>query len=431
MNDKGLIVVAYIRNSWAVNRFLESEAKGTAILGAHSPAEFVSQLKTPRKIFLMVKAGLTVDAFISQFEPLLDPGDILIDLANSHYLDTARRTRDLEDKCLLFVGCGVGGGQDAARTGPCLSAGGSPDAWPAIQPILQKIAAQADGRPCCDWVAEGGAGHFVKMVQTGHLYSNMELIAEAYELLRRILHLTEDEIAEIFADWNHGILKSTLLHMTIDILKFKDEDGEPLLTRIADRVGSKSVASWAAVEALEHDICYSITSQAISSRHISWLKAERTYASQVFDNPDPGPFSGDQETFVHDLEQALYASQIMSYSQSFMLMGEVAKTNRWYLKYSSIAHIWQGGCLIEGDIIARIVEAYTRKPQLDGLLYDKFFHQAIETAQPGWRRTVSAGVLHGVALPCLSAALAFFDGYRSEVLPANLIQAQSQYCCPT
>ncbi|KAJ7918625.1 6-phosphogluconate dehydrogenase [Mycena leptocephala] len=410
MNDKGVTVLAYDRGGNRVDRFLDAEAKGTSILGAHSVSEFITRLKTPRKIFLTVKAGRAVDDFIHQFEEWLDPADIFIDLANSHYLDTARRTRELKEKGLLFVGCGVGGGQDAARTGPCLSPGGSPDAWPAIQAILQTTAAHVDGRPCCDWTAGGGAGHFVKMVQTGLLYSNMELIAEAYEMLRRVLGLTEDEIAAIFANWNHGILKSVLLDMTINILKFKDDDGEPVITKILDSAGSKGIASWAAVEAHEYDICSSIISQAIFSRHLSRLKAERTYASQIFDDPQIEPFSGSKQTF-----------SIMSYSQTFSFMSEVAEKNNWYLKYRSIAHIWRGS-LIAGDIITRLAEAYTRAPQLETLIYDEFFHQAIQVAQPGWRRIVSEVVLRGVSVPCLSAALAFFDGYRSAVLPANLIK---------
>ncbi|KAJ6582145.1 6-phosphogluconate dehydrogenase [Mycena capillaripes] len=427
MNDKGITVLTYARNSWAVDRFLESDAKGTGILGAHSLPEFISRLKTPRKIFLMVKAGSAVDDFILHFEPLLDPADIIIDLADSHYLDTARRTRELEERSLLFVGCGIGNRRHFVRTGLCLSPGGSPDAWPAIQDILQQIAAQADGRPCCDWVAGGGAGHFVKMMQPGLAFSNMQLIAEAYEMLHRILGLNEDDIAEIFAKWNQGILKSVLLDATVTILKFKDEDGEPMIRKILDGAGQKAIGTWAAIEALEHDVCFSITTQAIFGRFVSRLKKQRTRASRIFDDPQTEPFSGNKQTFVDDLEQAVYAGQVMSYSQTFILIAEIAKKNKWILKYRSMVHIWQGGCIIAGDIITRIVEAYTRAPQLDVLINDEFFHQAIETAQPGWRRTVSEGVLRGVALPCLSAALAFFDGYRSADSPANLIQAQRDY----
>ncbi|KAJ7314374.1 6-phosphogluconate dehydrogenase [Mycena albidolilacea] len=421
MNDKGFSVAVYSRNWARAEDFLATEAQGTNIRAITSLSEFVSQLKTPRKIFLKVMVGHAVDHFILQIREYLDPSDILIDLANSNYLDTARRTRELEERGLYFVGCGVGGGLEAARTGPCLSPGGSPYAWPAVQAILQSMAAQVDGRPCCDWIAGGGAGHFVKTMQTGILHSNMQLLAEAYEMLRRVLGLTEDEIAEIFATWNRGLLESALLNLTVDILKFKDDDGEAMVTKIMDRAGTKGAAKWAAVEALEHDVCFPITTQAVFCRYLSWLKEDRVRASRIFGDPPMETFSGDKQAFVNDLEQAVYASQVMLYCQTFGVMAAVPK-NQWTFNFQTIAHIWRG-CLIAGDILIHIGEAYKRTPQLEALIHHNFFRQAIERAQPGWRRSVSEAVIRGVSVQCLSAALAYLDGYRSAVLPANLVQA--------
>ncbi|KAJ7812033.1 6-phosphogluconate dehydrogenase [Mycena olivaceomarginata] len=397
MNDKGFSVAVYIRNWARAENFLATAAQGTNIRAITSLSEFVSQLKTPRKIFLkvMVGHGHAVDDFILQIQ--------------------------LEERGLYFVGCGVGGGLEAARTGPCLSPGGSPYAWPAVQAILQSMAAQVDGRPCCDWIAGGGAGHFVKTMQTGILYSNMQLLAEAYEMLRRVLGLTEEEIAEIFATWNRGFLKSALLNLTVNILKFKDDDGEAMVTKIMDRAGQKGAAKWAVVEALEHDVCFPITTQAVFCRSLSCLKEDRVRASRIFGDPPMEAFSGDKQAFVNDLEQAVYASQVMLYCQTFGVMAAVPK-NQWTFNFQTIAHIWRGS-LIAGDILIHIAEAYTWTPQLEALIHDNFFRQAIERAQPGWRRSVSEAVIRGVSVQCLSAALAYLDGYRSAVLPANLVQA--------
>ncbi|KAJ7464514.1 6-phosphogluconate dehydrogenase [Mycena latifolia] len=414
MNDRGISVVAPNRNTFRLDDFLATDAKSTRIRGAYSIAALAAQLRTPRIVFLMLKPGAAIDNFIFMLKPLLEPEDVIVELADSHSLDTARRTRELKRSGLLFVGCGLGGGQDGVRTGPC------------SKNVLQRSAAQVHGQPCCDWVGVGGAGHFVKMVQTGLLYSDMELLAEAYDLLRRILGFTEDEVAEVFALWTGGVLGSVLLDATTDILRLKDDDGEPLVLKILDRAGQKGVGKAAVVEALEHGASLSVTTQAVFSRCLSTLKMERSRASRLFSGPEMGAFSGDRQAFVDDLEQTLYASKIVSYAQVFKLLAATNETNKWGFKYRSIAHIWRGGCLIAGNILTLIVDAYTRAPQ-KSLILDDFFRQALQKAQPAWRRTVSHAVLRGVPIPAFSAALAFFDGYRSAVLPANLIQAQREY----
>ncbi|KAF7972687.1 hypothetical protein HWV62_30332 [Athelia sp. TMB] len=427
MNDKGFNVVAYNRTTSKVDDFLANEAKGTNVQGAHSIQELTQKLKTPRKIILLVKAGDAVDSFISQLEPHLEKGDIIIDGGNSHYPDSIRRTKELEAKGFLFVGSGVSGGEEGARHGPSLMPGGSTAAWPAIKDIFQKTAAQAYGEPCCDWVGETGSGHYVKMVHNGIEYGDMQLIAEAYDILKRGLGLSESEIADIFLTWNKGVLDSFLIEITADILKFNDDDGEPVVTKILDSAGQKGTGKWTAIAALDAGMPVTLIGEAVFARCLSSIKAERVRASKILAGPQKEAFRGDKKQFIDDLEQALYASKIMSYTQGFMLMRETAKELKWNLNYAGIARMWRGGCIIKSVFLKDITSAYEKDQALESLLFDDFFNKAVHTAQPGWRRVIAQAVLWGIPTPAFSTALAFFDGYRSEVVPANLIQGQRDY----
>ncbi|KAJ3569276.1 hypothetical protein NP233_g5157 [Leucocoprinus birnbaumii] len=427
MNDKGFNVVAYNRTTSKVDHFLENEAKGTNIQGAHSIEELCKKLKRPRKIILLVKAGSAVDDFIKQLIPYLEKGDIIIDGGNSHYPDSIRRTKDCEAQGILFVGSGVSGGEEGARHGPSLMPGGSNEAWPAIKEIFQKTAAQANGEPCCDWVGETGSGHYVKMVHNGIEYGDMQLIAEAYDILKRGLGLKEAEISEIFTKWNKGVLDSFLIEITANILKFNDDDGEPVVSKILDKAGQKGTGKWTAIAALDSGTAVTLIGEAVFARCLSAIKDERSRASKVLPGPVKEPFKGDKQQFIDDLEQALYASKIISYTQGFMLMRETAKELNWNLNYAGIAAMWRGGCIIKSVFLGDITSAYRKNPQLESLLFDDFFKQAVHKAQPGWRRIIAQAVLWGIPTPAFSTALAFFDGYRSEIVPANLLQAQRDY----
>ncbi|KAG8931719.1 6-phosphogluconate dehydrogenase, decarboxylating, partial [Tulasnella sp. 417] len=427
MNDKGFVVCAYNRTTSKVDDFLANEAKGTNVVGAKSIDELVAKLKKPRRIILLVKAGPAVDAFIEQLAPKLEQGDIIIDGGNSHYPDSIRRCKELEDKGLLFVGSGVSGGEEGARNGPSLMPGGSSAAWPHIQEIFQKTAAQAYGAPCCDWVGETGSGHYVKMVHNGIEYGDMQLIAEAYDILRRGLGLSEDEIASIFDKWNKGVLDSFLIDITANILKFKDEDGDAMVNKILDSAGQKGTGKWTAVAALDAGMPVTLIGEAVFARCLSSIKSERVRASKVLSGPQKEPFRGDKQQFIDDLEQALYASKLISYTQGFLLMRETAKEMKWNLNYAGIARMWRGGCIIKSVFLNDIAAAYEKDINVESLLFDQFFNDAIHKAQPGWRRVIAQAVLWGVPTPAFSTALAFFDGYRSEIVPANIIQAQRDY----
>ncbi|KAI5479283.1 hypothetical protein MNV49_003801 [Pseudohyphozyma bogoriensis] len=427
MADKGFTVAAYNRTTSKVDHFLENEAKGKSIVGAHSIEELCSQLKTPRKIILLVKAGDAVDSFISQLEPHLEKGDIIIDGGNSHFPDSNRRTKELEAKGLLFVGSGVSGGEEGARYGPSLMPGGSPAAWPHIKEIFQKTAAQTDGQPCCDWVGEEGAGHYVKMVHNGIEYGDMQLISESYDILKRGLGLKEAEIAEVFAKWNKGVLDSYLIEITIDILKYNDDDGTPLVTKILDSASQKGTGKWTAINALDLGMPVTLIGEAVFARCLSSIKSERVRASKLLGGPQIEAFTGDKQQFIDDLEQALYASKLVSYAQGFMLMREAANEYKWNLNYAGIALMWRGGCIIRSVFLGDITSAYTKDSKLENLLFDDFFNKAIHKAQPGWRRIIAQTALWGVPTPAFSTALSFFDGYRTAVLPANLLQAQRDY----
>ncbi|WFD31167.1 hypothetical protein MSPP1_002201 [Malassezia sp. CBS 17886] len=427
MNDKGFVVAVYNRTTSKVDHFLENEAKGTKVMGAHSVKEFVSMLKRPRKIILLVKAGPAVDAFIEQLLPFLEKDDIIIDGGNSHFPDSNRRCDELEKKGILFVGTGVSGGEEGARHGPSLMPGGSAAAWPAIKDIFQKTAAQSDGEPCSDWVGDGGAGHYVKMVHNGIEYGDMQLIAEAYSILSRGLGMNEAEISDVFGEWNKGVLDSFLIEITRDILAHKDIDNKPTVSKILDSAGQKGTGKWTAINALELGVPVTLIGEAVFARCLSSLKGERERASKVLHGPEIKPFQGDKKQFIADLGQALYASKIVSYAQGFMLMREAAKEYNWRLNNPSIALMWRGGCIIRSVFLKDITAAFRKNPELENLLLDDFFAKAVQNAEEGWRRVMAQTVLWGVPTPAFSCALSFFDGFRSAVLSANIIQAQRDY----
>lgn len=426
MNDKGFKVAVYNRTTSKVDEFLDGPAKGTNIMGCHDLKKFVESLQIPRRVMLMVKAGPVVDAFIEQLVTYLDKGDIIIDGGNSLFNDSDRRTHELHKKGILFVGSGVSGGEEGARFGPSLMPGGNNAAWPAIKPIFQSIAAQVDGEACCDWVGNDGAGHYVKMVHNGIEYGDMQLICEAYQMMREGLGMSGDEIQQVFAQWNEGVLDSYLIEITRDILTVKEPDGSLLIDHILDTAGQKGTGKWTGINALELGIPLTLIGEAVFSRCLSALKDERVTASNVLP-AQANAFSGDKAEMVNAIRDALYASKIISYAQGYMLMREAAKTYGWELNYGGIALMWRGGCIIRSRFLGNIRDAFERNPQLENLLLDEFFIEAITEALPGWRKAVGCAISLGVPVPAFSSALSFYDGYRSERLPANLLQAQRDY----
>ncbi|MHC1765740.1 MAG: decarboxylating NADP(+)-dependent phosphogluconate dehydrogenase [Verrucomicrobiia bacterium] len=428
MNDHGFTVVAYNRTVSKVDEFLEmEEVKGTKIIGAHSIEEAVGLLKRPRRVMLMVKAGKPVDDFIEQLLPLLEPGDIIIDGGNSLFQDTRRRTAYVESKGLLYIGTGVSGGEEGARRGPSIMPGGSAAAWPHVQPIFQAIAAKVEGEtPCCDWVGDNGAGHFVKMVHNGIEYGDMQLICEAYNLMKSGLGMTAPEMHQVFAEWNQGELESYLIEITRDILAFNDTDGQPLVDKILDTAGQKGTGKWTVVSSQDLGIPVTLIAEAVYARMISALKAERVAASAKLRGPKPA-IPGDRSKFVEAIRQALYVSKIVSYAQGFMLMRAAAEEYKWDLNYGGVALMWRGGCIIRSRFLGDIKAAYQKNPMLSNLLLDPFFKKAVHKGQRAWRNVVSMAARKGIPIPALSTALAFYDGYRSERLPANLLQAQRDY----
>ncbi|KAI9263032.1 6-phosphogluconate dehydrogenase, decarboxylating [Sporodiniella umbellata] len=428
MNDHGYTVCAYNRTTSKVDDFLANEAKGTNIVGAHSVEELCAKLKRPRKVMLLVKAGSAVDAFIDQLLPFLEEGDIIIDGGNSHFPDSIRRTKELEAKGILFVGSGVSGGEEGARYGPSLMPGGNPKAWESIRPIFQDISAKApDGAPCCEWVGESGAGHYVKMVHNGIEYGDMQLICEVYQIMKEGLGLSHDEMAEVFEEWNKGELDSFLIEITRDILKFKDTDGKPLVQKIRDTAGQKGTGKWTGIDSLDRGIPVTLIGEAVYARCLSSLKDERTRASKILAGPAKKPFNGDKKQFLAALGQALYASKIVSYAQGFMLMRQAGADYNWNLNFSGIALMWRGGCIIRSVFLGKIKDAYQNNPQLENLLFDPFFQKATADAQDSWREVIAQAVTMGIPTPALSTALNFYDGLRHEILPANLLQAQRDY----
>ena len=427
MERNGFTVAVYNRTVAKVDRFMEGRGKGKNIIGTHSVEEFIDSLERPRKVMLLVKAGKPVDDFIEMLIPHLDQGDIIIDGGNSHFPDSIRRTRYVESKGMLFIGTGVSGGEEGALWGPSIMPGGSVDAWPHVKDIFQSIAAKVeDGTPCCDWVGANGAGHFVKMVHNGIEYGDMQLISEAYHLMKNLLGMNYEEMHEVFKEWNTGELDSYLIEITRDILAFRDEDGEPMLEKILDTAGQKGTGKWTGIEALDLGIPLTLIGEAVFARCLSALKEERVEASKVLSGPDPS-FTGDREGFVGDIKQALYASKIVSYAQGYTLMREAAKEYDWDLNYGEIALLWRGGCIIRSVFLSKIKEAFDKNNDLSNLLLDPFFKEKVESAQEGWRRVLATAVSNGVPVPAMTTALNYFDGYRSERLPANMLQAQRDY----
>jgi len=427
MESRGFTVAVYNRTVEKVTRFIQGRAKGRNIIGTYSLQELVASLKKPRRVMLMVKAGQPVDDFISQLIPLLEPGDLIIDGGNSHFADTIRRTRLVEGHGLLYVGTGVSGGEEGALHGPSLMPGGSPGAWPLIQPIFQAIAAKmADGTPCAEWVGPDGAGHFAKMVHNGIEYGDMQLIGEAYHLMKDLLGLAAPEIAEIFKEWNRGELNSYLVEITGEILAFQDEDGSPLVDKILDRAGQKGTGKWTAAAALDEGVPLTLIAEAVFARSLSALKEERVDASQVLSGPQVS-FNGDRKAFVEDIRKALYASKIVSYAQGFALLRAASESYSWNLNYGSLALLWRGGCIIRSAFLGDIKKAFDRNPELPNLLLDPFFRSQIDACQDSWRRVCAAAMINGVPVPAFASALTYYDGYRSARLPANLLQAQRDY----
>jgi len=431
MNDHGFTVAVYNRTLSKVDEFLDKGAKGTKIVGAHSIEELVKVLAKPRRVMLMVQSGKPVDDFIEQLLPHLTPGDIIIDGGNSNYNDTIRRTAYVESKGLLYIGTGVSGGEEGARRGPSIMPGGSPAAWPHVKPVFQAIAAKvkrADGGedPCCEWVGENGAGHYVKMVHNGIEYGDMQLICEAYLLMRDGLGMSAGEMQKVFARWNKGKLDSYLIEITRDILRFRDADGAPLVDKIVDAAEQKGTGKWTGISALDMGIPLTMVVEAVLGRSLSALKDERVAASKVLSGPT-SKFTGDKQAFVDDLQEALYASKIISYTQGYMLMRAAAKEYHWNLNYGGIALMWRGGCIIRSAFLGKIKEAFDQNPNLGNLLLDPYFKKQVGAAQPAWRRVVAKAVQKGIPVPAMGSALAFYDGYRRERLPANLLQAQRDY----
>ena len=427
MANHGYTVTAYNRSTDKVDNFINGRAQGKSIRGAHSIEELVDSLSSPRKIMLMVKAGPAVDAVIEQLVPLLDQGDIIIDGGNTHFPDTNRRVAYLKEKGLLFIGTGVSGGEEGALTGPSIMPGGSPEAWPHVKPVFQHIAAKVDdGTPCCDWVGEDGAGHFVKMVHNGIEYGDMQLICEAYQIMKELLGMSADEMHKVFAEWNNGDLDSYLIEISRDIMAYKDEDGEPLVEKILDTAGQKGTGKWTGITALDLGVPLTLIGEAVFARCLSAQKDERVAASKVISGPTP-VFTGDKAAFIEDLRQAVFASKIVSYAQGYVLMREAAKENGWNLNYGGIALMWRGGCIIRSAFLGNIKEAFDTNPDISNLLLDDYFRNKLEAAQTGWRRVAAAAVTNGIAAPAIGAALTYFDGYRTARLPANLLQAQRDY----
>jgi len=427
MESKGFTVACFNRTVSKVDDFINGRAKGKNIIGCHSIEQLVESIAKPRKIMLMVKAGQAVDDFIELLLPQLESGDIIIDGGNSHFPDTIRRTALVESKGNLYIGTGVSGGEEGALLGPSIMPGGSPAAWPHVKPIFQRIAAKTDdGLPCCEWVGENGAGHFVKMVHNGIEYGDMEMICEVYQIMKEGLGMTNAEMHGVFAEWYEGELNSYLIEITRDILAYKDENGNEVIDLILDTAGQKGTGKWTVIEALNVGQPLTLIGEAVFARCLSALKDERVKAAKALKGRK-STFRGDKEKFINDLRQALYASKIVSYAQGYQLMRAAAAEYKWNLNYGGIALMWRGGCIIRSVFLGKIKEAFAKKLKLENLLLDPFFKTAVKKAQSSWRRVVAASVKLGIAMPAMSSALAYYDGYRSERLPANLLQAQRDY----
>jgi 6-phosphogluconate dehydrogenase len=427
MASKGFTVAVYNRTTSKVDDFVNGRGADKNIIGTHTLEALCANLERPRRVMIMVKAGKAVDYVIESLLPFLEEGDIVIDGGNSHYPDSIRRTKELEQKGLLFIGTGVSGGEEGALLGPSIMPGGNPEAWPHVKNIFQAIAAQTDaGEPCCDWVGRGGAGHFVKMVHNGIEYGDMQMICEVYDFMKRGLGLSNDEMHSAFMCWNEGVLDSYLIEISRDILGYRDENGEATLDCILDTAGQKGTGKWTGIAALEAGQPLTAIAEAVFARCVSALKDERVAASRVLKGPD-ATLDDDRASMIDDLEQALYASKIVSYAQGYQLMRAMSDEEDWNLDYGAVALMWREGCIIRSRFLGNIRDAFAKDPGLANLMLDDFFRAALEKAQAGWRRVVAESVRLGIPMPAIGSALAYFDGYRSERLPANLLQAQRDY----
>jgi 6-phosphogluconate dehydrogenase len=428
MESHGFQVAVFNRTTSKIDAFMNARAKNKKIVACHSIEELVANLERPRKVFLLVKAGAPVDAIIESLIPSLEPDDIIIDGGNSHFQDTIRRTAYVESKGLLYIGTGVSGGEDGALNGPSIMPGGSITAWPHVKGIFQSVAARVeDGSPCCEWIGDDGAGHFVKMVHNGIEYGDMQLICEAYSLMRNGLVMPPVEISSVFGEWNEGELDSYLIEITRDILaKIDEETGKPMVDVIMDKAGQKGTGRWTSLAALDLGVPAQTIAEAVFARALSAIKEERLVAARKLSGPD-AQFGVEKKYFLEQLRQALFASKICSYAQGFQLMRAAADEYNWELKYGDIALMWRGGCIIRAQFLGDIKNAYDQNPRLANLLLDDFFKTAVENAHVAWRKVIATAVEHGIPVPAFSSALAYYDGYRSAVLPANLLQAQRDY----
>ena len=426
MESKGYTVAVYNRTTEKVDHFVNGRGRGKKIIATHTIAEFCRAIRRPRKVMMLVKAGPAVDDLIEQLLPHLESGDVIIDGGNTHFPDTIRRTKYVESKGLFYIGTGVSGGEEGALNGPSMMPGGSTAAWPLVKPIFQSICAKADGMPCCDWVGEDGAGHFVKMVHNGIEYGDMQLICETYQIMKDLLGMSNAEMHDVFAKWNEGDLDSYLIEITRDILAYRDDTGAYTLDYILDAAGQKGTGKWTAIAALDEGVPLTLITEAVFARSLSAMKEERVAASAELSGPKK-TFAGDRAAFLSDLHDALYAAKIVSYAQGYALMRQAAHTYGWNLNNGGIALMWRGGCIIRSVFLGKIKEAFDRMPNLTNLLLDPFFKEKVLTAQSGWRSVVASAVTNGIPVPSMSAALSYFDGYRTERLPANLLQAQRDF----
>ena len=427
MESRGFAVAVFNRTAEKTDKFINGRAAGRNIIGCRTLEELVTKLETPRRVFMMVKAGQAVDDMIEKLLPLLDDGDILIDGGNSHFPDTIRRTAYVEAQGKLYLGVGVSGGEEGALHGPSLMPGGSAAAWPQVRPILEAICARApDGSPCCGWVGANGAGHFVKMVHNGIEYGDMQLICEAYQLMRDLLRMPDGEIGEVFAAWNRTELNSYLIGITSEILAYPDTDGTPLVENILDTAGQKGTGKWAAAAALDEGVPLTLIGEAVFARCLSAQKDERTAAARQYARTVP-PFTGERAAMIESIRQALYAAKIISYAQGYALLRAAAGTYEWELDYGGIALLWRGGCIIRSAFLDQIKAAYDRDPGLESLLLDPYFRQTLQSHLLAWRTVAAAAIQYGVPAPAMTAALSYFDGCTTERLPANLLQAQRDY----
>ena len=425
--NHGYSVAVHNRSRKEIDELINGRAKGKDIVGCEDIVDFVNSIKKPRKVMLMVVAGSVVDDCINKLTPYLDQGDIIIDGGNSHYPDTIRRTKSLEEQGFLFVGAGVSGGEEGALKGPSIMPGGSSSAWPEVKDIFQTISAKVENNePCCDWIGEDGSGHFVKMVHNGIEYGDMQLICEAYQIMKDLLGMSVDEMHDIFKQWNEGELSSYLIEITADILAYKEKDGTPLVERILDTAGQKGTGKWTAAVALELGTPLTLIGEAVFSRYLSSIKQDRVEASKLLSGPDI-QFNGNKEQVLEDIHDALYAAKIVSYAQGYTLLNEAANQFNWNLNFGGIALMWRGGCIIRSAFLNKIKDAYDHNPEIKNLLLDPFFKDKINNCQPGWRRIASIAMTHGVPIPAMTSSLSYYDGYRSARLPANLLQAQRDY----